>query len=175
MIRFKFYPQWDYARVERWLADMEAQGYRLDKVLCYWWFFFVKSTPKSVQYIFTYNFIKESAMFDCEHELCSRYNANLIESPGIFYVTVYRETQGSDLSEIIQFRQSYLKHVFAQKMLIGLLLSVLPITVTVYSLFMHTLDLFDAIFVSPLSLFILYTIWYAIGLCRLKKHNSSRL
>lgn len=175
MICFNFYPQWNYKKIELWLAEMEHRGYRLDKVICYWWFSFVKARPRNAQYIFTYNFIKESAMFDCEHELRSRYNANLIESPGIFYVSIYRETHGSDLTAIVAFRQSYLKHVFIQKMIIGLILSVPAIAITVYSWLTSTLTLFNAVFVSPASLFILYTIWYAIGLYHLKKRNFNQL
>lgn len=28
MICFRFYPQWNYERIELWLAEMERQGYR---------------------------------------------------------------------------------------------------------------------------------------------------
>lgn len=75
----------------------------------------MKAKPKNVRYIFTYNFIKESAMLECEYELRSRYHADLIKSPGIFYVSIYRETHGANLTEIVTFRQTYLKHVFSQK------------------------------------------------------------
>lgn len=168
MICFRFYPQWNYERIELWLAEMERQGYRLDKVICYWWFSFVKAKPKNVRYIFTYNFIKESAMLECEYELRSRYHADLIKSPGIFYVSIYRETHGANLTEIVTFRQTYLKHVFSQKMLIGLILSGPAMITTVYSWLTGTLTLFHFATLLPSLLFILYTIWYAIGLWRLK-------
>ena len=173
MVRFFFYPQWNYKKAEQWLEEMEHGGFRLSKVSWCWWFHFVPSRPKDVQYLFTYNYIKETAMLDCEDQLRSRCGANCIPFSGLLYATVYRETAGNDLSEIVRFRQHYLKHVFRQKLLLSLLFSVLAAAILVLSLRDGAPRLGEVLWWGMASLVgVLFDFWYLYGLFRVKSHKE---
>lgn len=173
IVRFFFYPQWNYKKAEQWLEEMERSGFRLSKVSWCWWFRFVPSQPKEVQYLFTYNYLKETAMLDYEDQLRSSCGANCIPSSGPIYAAVYRETAGNDLSEIVRFRQHYLKHVFRQKLLLSLLFSVLAAAILVLSLRDDVQVLVAVLCWGTIALVgVLFDFWYIYGLLQLRQRSS---
>ena len=112
-------------------------------------------------------------MLDYEYQLQSRCGANCIPSSGLLYATVYRETAGNDLSEIVRFRQHYLKHVFRQKLLLSLLFSVLAAAILVLSLRDGAPRLGEVLWWGMVSVVgVLFDFWYLYGLFRVKSHKE---
>ena len=62
-----FQPVWKFEEIENQLTFLEENGWRLNKIRGFRCFEFVKSTPKTVQYFFTYSLTRE------------KLNMNLIE------------------------------------------------------------------------------------------------
>lgn len=121
--RFYFYPQWNYEKAEAWLSDMENSGLRMTGVYFYWWFRFTKCQPKKTRYFFCCNFIKEeSAMYECEWWLKSVCGANEIKERNTYNPAIYRMTSSEcDLTDLFRFRQNYIRHILAQKLMIALI------------------------------------------------------
>ena len=96
-----FYPIWKLEEVERQLSDMERQGWRLHKLLGLYGFEFVSAQPKEVQYFITYSICRGPRMWDLEHDIKSKFNANPISN--VFHpmrqIEIFRITQPSDLQE----------------------------------------------------------------------------
>ncbi len=172
MIRFFFYPQWNYRKAEVWLEQMENNGYRLVDVYFFWWFRFVKSSPKQTRYLFTYNFLKETYMMDIEHALKdAKYRAQCIAPNRLFSVTIFRILNvEADLTEIESLRQKYLKHVVCQKLLLscffflsGFIASFFPLD----NLFEYILSSVIITVTLPYTLWLIYGLW-----CLSKKSNE---
>ena len=61
--RKSFYGQSDIIcmeKAEKFLMDMESEGYRLKRIRFSFLFEFAKASPKNVRYIFLYNFVKRN-------------------------------------------------------------------------------------------------------------------
>ena len=178
MLVFYFYTQWNYEKVESWLSAMEQKGFRLVTNKWCWWFLFTRSKPRTTNYLFLYNFIKESAMLPYEFELRSKYSANQIKSVGtVFYATIYRITDlNQDLSYIIQFRNHYLRHVFIQKIFCASLLFVPCILGALFTV--QSAVAIDYVyfyfFIAVGSLSFAYMLWYCFGFCCILKKLPKR-
>ena len=177
MFRFIYYPQWNYRKIERELMRMEANGYRLRRICFYWFFFFEECKPRdNVQYIFTYDFLKEYRMAKFNHKLRSLWQANQISGGTTFWCSIYRITQAdADLSEIIAFRQKNLVRVFVQKILMALIVSLISFG----ALILSSEDI--ALFGNKSSLLfvmgvigVLFIFYYSFGIVALYKSRHEK-
>lgn len=174
MWKFYFYPQWNYEKAESWLSLMEQQGYRVEKVIFYWWFYFVDAKPKTTRYIFTYNFLKENAMIETEYILRSDYKATAIQSGDIFFVTLYRITGTFDLSEILCVREKYIKHVLIKKIEIALIFFLPSFLYTILSELKYITEPVNnidmIIILCSFTLSGVYMLWNIVGLLWMRSH-----
>ena len=90
--KFCFYPVWNFLKAERFLSDMERNGFYLEKrVLCYF-FKFRKISPKNANYILVHSPVGEKmSSYDLEQGLKKDFSANVVidaqfESPRIYRV-----------------------------------------------------------------------------------------
>lgn len=173
MWRFRFYSQWNYEKVEAWLGQMEENGWRLAEVRANYFFRFQKAAPSNAKYIFTYTFLKEYGMIDCEQQLKREFSANAVA--GRFCAaSVYRICKGErDLSGVITFRRNYLKHVLRKKLLLVSLFSALFLLYVVCAAG-RTLSAFylgcDILFRLLLILCVSLALYYVTGLVMLGKN-----
>lgn len=120
---FIFFPLWKYDMIEQKLEQLEQNGLRLEKACFFWFFKFVKSAPREVRYIFTYTFLKEWGMIECNYLLQRQYRANKINTGCFFLPDIFRITDvDCPISEIIAFRKVYFKHVIEQKIIVSLMM-----------------------------------------------------
>ena len=163
MIRFIFYPQWDYPRLEKTLEDMERRGFRLERTILHYWFRFHPCTPKEVRYLYYYQMPNDTAMLDLAHRIRADAQGNLIpQSDGVLFVTIYRITdQSADVALIRAQQRRYMRRVMGSKLFLGLLflaLSILALTASEQGAHLTIWVLF------ALSAF--FSLWYAWGLFR---------
>ena len=118
------YHQWQYEKAEKFLMDMESEGYRLKRIRFSFLFEFAKASPKNVRYIFLYNFVKDHsyAYYEaCKYVLGSCGGAQVC-GKRFLEPEVYRITHPeADLAPVIKFRTNYLKRAFRSKMLMSLI------------------------------------------------------
>lgn len=127
--RVFFYHQWQYEKAERYLQKMEADGYRLRNIRFSYLFRFEKAAPKKTKYVFLYHYMKDynTDHYDAQNYLCRYCNADQICGKRHFEPEVYRTTMTqADISEILHFRDRYLKRAFRIKIITALLF-LLPI------------------------------------------------
>ena len=133
MWKFRFYHQWQYEETEAYLSDMEAQGYRLEKVICSFFMKFKKAKPKSSQYYFHYHFIKDQqhTHFEILNRIKGMLNGHRVCGMRLFEADVFRIcNENADLNEIRAFRDHYLVRAFKQKIGIStffFIVSILPL------------------------------------------------
>lgn len=116
-----FFPLWKIEKLENKLNEMEEQGYRLDCIKYSYWFYFKKATPKSTDYILTYNMPRDNqpGMYIYERKLLSEHSASVIKSSKY---NVFRITgENRDFNDLIGYRSEYFQHVYFQFMLASLL------------------------------------------------------
>ena len=170
MWKVKFYPIWKLSEIEGWLAQMESRGLRLTKVNCRYFFHFVPSKQKEVQYTVLYSFLKEHSMVKVRTLLQSRYNADSIGDPyGI--LSVYRICDMSFYKELIEHtRLRYIKHVIIQKLLMCLMMNLPLFVCTILDSFLSVgreADYLYAIIASLICLFL--EVYYLFGLGQVMK------
>lgn len=61
------YHQWQYEKAEKFLMDMESEGYRLKRIRFSFLFEFAKASPKNVRYIFYITLSKTIATLTMKH------------------------------------------------------------------------------------------------------------
>lgn len=94
------------------------KGYRLQNIRFSFLFRFIKAVPKETKYIFLYHYMKDynTDHYDAQNYLCRYCNANQICGKRHFEPEVYRITMTeADISEILRFRDRYLKRAFRMK------------------------------------------------------------
>lgn len=118
MKKIFLYPLWNGERLEKFLKRMEADGFRLCAVSWYFLFEFNKTIPQSVQYFFSYSFLKENEMRLWEHELRHDYGADIIPIAHSGGVCIHRIADiGADISRFVCFRKNYFKRTILKKFL----------------------------------------------------------
>ncbi len=124
------YPIWKFDELEKELSALEENGWRLNKIHSIRNFEFLKSTPKSVKYFFTYSMPREKKnMYSIESTLTQKFNANkiqgnLTENWGIIHF--YRITKQVDVEELLVERNTVLRHYLIKNIVyITLLLMIL--------------------------------------------------
>ena len=114
-----FQPIWKFEEIESQLTVMEENGWRLNKIRGLRCFEFVKSTPKTVQYFFTYSLTREKLNMNLiENSLVQQFNANQIKGTlldGLGLTSVYRITKQVELTEQANDRDIILQHYLFKK------------------------------------------------------------
>lgn len=102
-------------KAEKILNEQEQNGYRFVKSRFRYFFTFQKSTPKKVQYVFTYILPKENGSF-CDWQILLKsdeYRGNLIQQG---YFDIFRITKENvDLQNFYMDRILYTRRVLIQK------------------------------------------------------------
>ena len=122
MKKIIYFPLWNIETIEKQLHDYELNGWRLNNVQYSYIFDFVKSKPKSTNYIITYSMAKDytTGMYEYDRMLLNDYHANKIPNRFTCY-NFYRITeQNRDLSDLKKYRRKYFKHTLFQYLLISL-------------------------------------------------------
>lgn len=152
--KFIFFPFWNMEKAEKILCEQEQNGYRFVGSRFRYFFIFQRSTPKKVQYVFTYIFPKDTwPILEWESILKSdEYRANLIQKG---YCNIFRITKEDvDLRDFYMDRLRYLRLTLIKKTILSILALLLGIyTVKVGRLF--------SIFVSVSALIALLS--YIVG------------
>ncbi len=114
-------PFWKTEEIEKQLSELEAEGWRLEKISGFGNFEFVSAAPKKTDYIIIYNFIRDSAsaIYSVMHELKTR---GAIEIKGdltnlLVSTNVFRITKDCVNTDIRVLRDKELKHILISKML----------------------------------------------------------
>lgn len=163
-------PQWKYERLESILSEYEQNGYRVKKIVGRSLFYFEKSTPAATTYLITYTFMRDSGMKDWDWEILHN-NGLEVSTSYLSTEKYYRLPKGKyDMHEFLQCRTRYLRYVFCQKMLIGLIISVSG------WMYLHTLHNIPVLYYCVLIFLvsaIAYVGWYMVGLIILlsSRHN----
>lgn len=156
--RFRFIPAWKIEKTEQWLSDMEADGYRLEKITFLRLIYHFKSSrPRKTNYFFTYQRQKGSDMSLIAHGLMQKYSANEIENKFSTFA-LYRITADCDLTFEKESRLVYFRSAILESLLISCLPLLIPIFLCLYGQFVRALVC--ALLTLPAILFNLY------GLCR---------
>ncbi len=168
MRKIFLYPQWNYAKAEKFLEDMEAQGYRLETAKCAFFFKFKKSAPKKARYVFLYNFMKDADIrhFEARDYLLGACKGNEICGKKSFEPNIFRITdEEADLGEVIKFRNAYLKRAFVFKILIAAIFFVPAILLCIF-------DIFNIFFAVTATFALLVIAYYTLGLVLLAKRKK---
>ena len=168
---FFFWCQWQYEKVEAFLAKMEENGYRLERISFLYFFTFVKKPPARVRYVFYYTLLKDYDMFDYDSE-----NYLKTECRGAqickrnFEPYVYRITNtDADLSFIINNRTLNVKKAYFQKLMAGILFLAFFIFATVMqpSSALLTVDVLAFLWVA-------FHVWGLIAIEKVLKSSGTR-
>ncbi len=139
-MRYKLiiFPIWNCGRTEKFLCDMERKGYRLDHIIFRFLFVFRNCMPKSVQYFFSYSYLKEYEMGDCDAFLKRYLNADVISVRFTPYLRVFRIPDAEcDLSDCKAFRVQYLRRMLLQKILLSAFLFACLLCICILGAFQH--------------------------------------
>ena len=114
-----FRPIWKFDTIEKELVSLEEKGWRLNKISGFRCFEFVKSTPKTVQYFFTYSLTREKLSMNLiEDTLVQKVNANQIKGTimeGLGGISIFRITKQAELTEQLDNRDIILQHYLLKK------------------------------------------------------------
>lgn len=145
------YPIWKFDEIEKELSVLEENGWRLNKIYSIRSFEFIKSTPKTVKYFFTYSIAREKInMYIIEDTLKQKFNAS--EIPGNFGGTqFYRITKQVDVGEQVFHRNIILQHYLFKRMIYCLLVLLLFLIPLIMGLIFNPEKLFNDIISQPFS------------------------
>lgn len=125
MRKYIFFPLWKIESLERYLENMEQNGYRLEKIKYSYCFYFKVSIPKEMRYYISYKSFRGQSMGSCDYALKSKYNANLIKSKMCFYTMYRTKEQKENLSLLYEFRMDYIKIKLLEKALTGMFIAIM--------------------------------------------------
>ena len=117
---FIFFPFWNMEKAEKILSEQERNGYRFVRLRLGCLFTFQKSTPRKVQYLFTYSFPKDyRPVLEWESTLKSDvYRANVMHR-GHNY-SIFRITKDNvDLQNFCIDRLRYVQKTLIKKTIIA--------------------------------------------------------
>lgn len=97
MNKFFFYSLWNCEKVEKFLNQMEQEGFRLEIVFANYFFQFKKSSPKTVEYVYSYAFLKNAELYHDESEIRRVYNADIIPTRLFSNTRIHRITKLNDI------------------------------------------------------------------------------
>ncbi len=170
MKKLFLYPQWNYAKAEKFLENMEAQGYRLESAKCAFLFKFKKSTPKKARYLFLYNFMKDADIrhFEARDYLLGACKGNEICGRKALEPNIFRITdEEADISEVVKFRNAYLKRAFLLKIFLVAIISLPALLIALIGgLSLGRFE--DAFLLSALTISAVAVAYYSVGIILLK-------
>ena len=118
--RFHWTPIWNLEKTERWLHEMELEGYRLEKVSFFRLIYqFKQSKPKTANYFFSYTNIKGKDMSLISQGIKQNGNANEIKLTSVF-LSLHRITSPCDLTFEHETRPIYLRELITVYFLLSL-------------------------------------------------------
>lgn len=127
-MKFFFYPRWNCERAEAMLEQMEARGFRLEKIKFHWFFFFKSAKPKNTRYLLTYSQPGEDEMWQEEMKIKRDFFGEQITEPRMFAPNVFRICNTDiDLTEFKRRRDGYIKKMLFRRMLYSLAFMLLPL------------------------------------------------
>lgn len=122
MKKFIYTPLWNIEQTEKILAEMEANGYRLDRVKYNHWYYFKETKPKYINYFLSYKTYIGEDMGTYDYSLVSQYHAQEINETFSSY-TIYRTSvKREKLNFIIGARMDYIKSVILRNIFINLII-----------------------------------------------------
>ena len=176
MKKFFFFPVWKAEKIEQKLSCLEQEGWRLTKGAAPFLFCFTQSKPKETQYFLTYSDTKELGMWNIEHYLKSKLNADELKNFSFGLMTtvnVYRITQSTNLEKPRFYRNIYLQHYVLMRILLFL---VLPVITALCGILQKTLGAFSTQQVAEWAFLVILSIvslfvcgWYVYGFLFLKQ------
>ena len=120
-----FQPIWKFEEIEKQLIVLEEKGWRLDKIKGFRCFEFVKATPKTVCYFFTYSLTREKLNMNLiENTLVQNLGAHQIKGSfleGLGITSVFRITKQAELTEQLDNRDIILEHYLFKKIVLGII------------------------------------------------------
>lgn len=170
-----FQPIWKFEEIEKQLTVLEESGWRLDKIKGFRCFEFVKSTPKTVRYFFTYTLTREKLNMNLiENTLVQKFNANQIKGnflEGLSGTSVFRITKQAELTEQLNNRDIILQHYLFKKVVLGIILFFLLFALLAIGAainiekFLEDLNIFYIVFLGFCFLSIVcYVVYNLVGL-----------
>ena len=142
MIKFFFYRVWKLDRLENYLGAMECQGFKLEYMMCNYWFSFRKTVPKNTQYLLSVSFLKDYEMLCDDYELRKNHGANPVPTHCSGGKRIHRISNVSeDVAEYKTNRDRCLRGVLLKSILVILifLLGAIALSIktnlSLYSLF----------------------------------------
>lgn len=125
IVKFFYYTLWTCERLECFLDKMEQNGYRLESVVFRYLFCFKKTTPKCVQYVYSFSFLKDIEMYQHERKLRQVYGANLISSKYSVGTRIHRITDVNAEFLLFQLqRNNYFRRILLQKSAFAAILAI---------------------------------------------------
>ena len=180
-----FQPIWKFEEIENQLIILEENGWRLDKIRAFRCFEFVKSSPKTVQYFFTYSLTREKLNMNLiENTLVQQFNASHIKGSFLEWLgttEVFRIAKQAELTEQYNDRDIILQHYLFKKIILGIILFLLlfvPLIIGVVinpEKFLKDINVFYLAFFSCCFLFtVSYLIYNLIGFIYQNKKLKSK-
>ncbi len=164
-----FQPIWKFEEIEKQLATLEENGWRLDKIKGFRCFEFVKSKPKTVQYFLTHSITREKLNMNLiENTLVQKFNANetrgtLLE--GLGGTSVFRITKEAGLTEQLNDRDIILQHYLFKKVVLGIILFLFLFVPLAIGIVVNTekfLNDINAFYLMIIVCYFIFTISYLI-------------
>ena len=108
--RFHYTPLWKIEKTEQWLAEMEQNGYRLEKISCFGLLYHFKcAKSRSVNYLFWFDGLRADGRNGVANDLIRRLSANEVRSTITTSLTALRITAPCDLTFELDTRAIYFR------------------------------------------------------------------
>lgn len=123
---FRFIPVWEIEKAERWLSDMEANGFRLEKVSFFRLIYHFKpSYPHQSTYFFTYSSSKGKDMSMIAIGLEQQYSARKVQNR-LSTLSLYRIMRECDLTFEKETRLIYFRMLALESFLLSCMTLFVP-------------------------------------------------
>lgn len=111
--KYRLAPLWDLGNLEKWLSEMEATGYRLDRVQFFIVYKFKKGKPRKTKYFFLIDWGKGGPtenMDNWAYMLRCEFWAQGISGMLFPPLEGYRITMEKDLKLLVEARAAFIQH-----------------------------------------------------------------
>ena len=154
--RFHYTPLWKIEKTEQWLAEMETNGYRLEKVSCLGLLYHFKcSKSRSVNYLFWFDGFHGYGSNGVANDLIRRLSASEVRSTITTSLTTLRITAPCDLAFELDTRAIYFRMLLFTNFLTWLFCNLYG-TVFLYAIQWKALMLIWAVLTGALTAYYLY-------------------
>lgn len=163
MKKYKYFTLWEIEALEKFLKEMEQDGYRLDKVKCSYCFYFKKTTPKEVNYFLSYKPVRGNRLGMCECDLGADYNANIVESKMSFYKMYRTKVSKEKLLFFYEVRMDCIRVTLLERALTSLFLALLFLIIFFAEIFTTPSVQSCCVIGMFVTIFICVTSYYFLG------------